>query len=659
MKLYLALILLLPLFGGLLNALLGRQLPRKMGESIACGVIWGAFACAVLVLLQFSGPVTVEYASWLADFDFKAPIAFYLDQLSLSLTLMITFVCGLIHLYSVGYMRDETDFARYFALLNIFVFAMLVLVLAANLPLLYLGWEGVGFCSYALIGFWYTEEKNATAGRKAFIVTRIGDTAFGIAMVWMFQLFGTVSISDLNGMGGLTSAAVITALGILLLIGAAGKSAQLPLSVWLPDAMAGPTPVSAQIHAATMVTAGVYLLARMFPLIGSSETVRAAIAVTGGLTAFYAATCACCQRDLKRILAYSTISQIGYMVLGVGVGALTAASFHLLTHAFFKALLFLGAGCVITALHHQQDIFRMGGLRTKLPAVYWPFLAGALCLAGFPGSGGFFSKDAILGAVLERGGTFYTGLFALGLFTALMTSFYAFRMLFVVFHGEVNNSLPPGGGGLGWGGSDNSAEKLHHPPPNPLPSREGGLTPLPFIMTVTLIPLAILGLGGGVLNLPEYLGLPGFLGDFLGVIPGFSGLHSSHMTEIILQTIAAAVSLVGLGLAWLRYMGNRRAEVLTREQAGSILANFLQNGWQLDDLYRLLFIRPFSWLARFLWKGVDEAGIDGTLDSLARFIVRLGGLPAGWSSGRVATSLFGLAGGVAVVLTYLLWIISQ
>ena len=254
----------------------------------------------------------------------------------------------------------------------------------------------------------------------------------------MFQLFGTVSITELNGMGFLMPAGIITVLGILLLIGAAGKSAQLPLSVWLPDAMAGPTPVSAQIHAATMVTAGVYLLIRMFPLIGSSPTTLAAIAIIGAATAFYAATCACVQRDFKRILAYSTISQIGYMMLGVGAGALTASTFHLLTHAFFKALLFLGAGCVITALHHQQDIFSMGGLKKQLPTVYWPFLAGALCLAGFPGSGGFFSKDDILGAVIDRGGPLYGTLFAIGLLTALLTSFYTFRMLFVVFHGEAS-----------------------------------------------------------------------------------------------------------------------------------------------------------------------------------------------------------------------------
>ncbi|KAB0671295.1 NADH-quinone oxidoreductase subunit L [Oryzomonas sagensis] len=625
MHLYLALILLLPLLGGLYNALLGRLLPRRVGEAVACGVIWGAFCCAVLACVGFTGPVRVEFGSWLAAFTFQAPIALYLDQLSLSLTLMITFVCGLIHLYSVGYMQDDPAWARYFALLNLFVFAMLTLVLAENLPLLYLGWEGVGFCSYALIGFWYTEEKNATAGRKAFITTRIGDTAFGIAIVWMYQLSGSVSITHLNTMGALVPAAIVTTIGLLLLAGAAGKSAQLPLSVWLPDAMAGPTPVSAQIHAATMVTAGVYLLARMFPLIGSSDTVRAAIALTGGITAFYAATCACCQRDLKRILAYSTISQIGYMVLGVGAGALTGATFHLLTHAFFKALLFLGAGCVITALHHQQDIFRMGGLRTKLAAVYWPFLAGALCLAGFPLTGGFFSKDAILGGVVAQGGPLYGGLLLLGLFTALLTSFYTFRMVFVVFHGEQGHSLPPG--------------------------------PLPLIMTLTLVPLALLGLCGGLLNLPAYLGYQGLLDGFLGSIPGFGGVEQPpHADEIALQIVAATLSLTGLGLAWSRYTGSRRAETLAREEAGQPGARFLLNGWYLDSLYWVLVINPFNHLARFLWKRWDEAGIDGTLDGLARLTARLGGLPAAWSSGRVATSLFGLAAGVCVVLVYLVWV---
>ena len=643
MKLYLALILLLPLSGGLFNALFGRKLPRRVVETVACAVIWGAFVCSLLAFLNFTTPVKIEYASWLSDFDFKAPIALYLDQLSLSLILMITFVCGLIHLYSVGYMKNDPSPARYFALLNIFVFAMLTLILAENLPLLYLGWEGVGFCSYALIGFWYTEEKNATAGRKAFIVTRIGDTALGIAMVWLFQLFSTTSITELNRMGFLMPGGIITALGILLLIGASGKSAQLPLSVWLPDAMAGPTPVSAQIHAATMVTAGVYLLVRMFPLIGSSPITLASIAVIGGGTAFFAATCACVQRDLKRILAYSTISQIGFMVLGVGAGALTASTFHLLTHAFFKALLFLGAGCVITALHHQQDIFCMGGLKKRLPAVYWPFLAGVLCLAGFPGSGGFFSKDAILGAVFELGGPLYGTLFALGLVTALLTAFYSFRMLFVVFHGGASTPLS-----LRTETGENQSVDPNYGP-------KSGVEP---IMTLTLIPLAILGLLGGVLNLPEYLGSHGLLSAFFGALPGFAiASHTPSGTDISLQIIASTLSLLGLGLAWSRYTGQRRVESLQREEAGLPFAGFLLNGWYLDHLYRLLFIRPFVWLSRFLWKGIDEATIDGGLDGLARFTMQLGTLPAGWSTGRVATSLIALAGGTAAVLGYVAWLL--
>ncbi|OGU13822.1 MAG: NADH-quinone oxidoreductase subunit L, partial [Geobacteraceae bacterium GWC2_53_11] len=444
MKLYLELIILLPLLGAIANVLLGgRLLPRRASEALACAVIWGSFAATLAAAFSYRAPVTVELGSWLAAFDFKAPFTLYLDPLSLSLCLMITFVCGLIHIYAVGYMKDDPSYVRFFALLNLFVAAMLTLVLAENLPLLYLGWEGVGFCSYALIGFWYTKPENATAGRKAFIVTRIGDVGLGIAIVWMFQLFSTVSITELNKMGFLMPIGVITALGFLLLLAAMGKSAQVPLMVWLPDAMAGPTPVSAQIHAATMVTAGVYLLMRMFPLIGVSSTVTAAIAITGALTAFYGATCALVQRDLKRILAYSTISQIGYMMLGVGAGAITASTFHLLEHAFFKALLFLGAGCVITALHHEQDIFRMGGLRRTLPGTFWPFLAGALCLAGVPLTGGFFSKDGILGAVWFKGGALYGGLYVVGLITALITAFYTFRMVLVVFGG---NPLPPGGG---------------------------------------------------------------------------------------------------------------------------------------------------------------------------------------------------------------------
>ncbi len=621
MKLYLTLILLLPLLGSAINALVGRKLPRRLCEVLACAAVWGAFACALLAFFAYRAPVTVELADWLADFDFSAPIALYLDPLSLVMTVMITFVCGLIHLYAVGYMAGEGSHARFFALLNLFVFAMLVLVLAENLPLLYLGWEGVGFCSYALIGFWYDDPKNADAGRKAFITTRIGDTAFGIGIVWCFQLFQTASITQINQMGSLIPVGIITALGLLFLAGAMGKSAQVPLMVWLPDAMAGPTPVSALIHAATMVTAGVYLMARISPLFSASPVVMAAVAVTGAVTAFYGASCALVQRDFKRVLAYSTISQIGYMMLGVGAGAVTAATFHLLEHAFFKALLFLGAGCVIAALHHEQDIFKMGGLRRRMPVTFWAFLAGAACLAGLPPTGGFFSKDAILAAVWAKEGLLYGGLFALGLVAALFTSFYTFRMVYLVFGGE-------------------GVQEVHH---------------VPRIMDLMLLPLAFLGLLGGFMNLPAFLA-DGWLGRFLATALTDGTVHLSHIDEMVLEGIAALVALAGLAAAHLRYGGLRRQariDAAAAEPKG--ITAFLLNGWYADALYRLLFIRPYEALAGFLWRRVDEGVIDDSLDRLADGIGTAGQGLGRWSCGRVSVYLLSFAAGLALILGWLAW----
>jgi NADH-quinone oxidoreductase subunit L len=644
MKLCLALILFLPLLGAITNVLLGgRILSRRASEVLACAAILGSCAATLAAAFSYSGPVTVELASWLAAFDFTASFTLYLDPLSLSLCLMITFVCGLIHLYAVGYMKDDPSYVRFFALLNLFVVAMLLLILAGNLPLLYLGWEGVGFCSYALIGFWYKKPENATAGRKAFIVTRIGDIGLAIAIVWLFQLCETVSIPQINGAGGVMPAGVITSLGLLMLLAAMGKSAQVPLMVWLPDAMAGPTPVSAQIHAATMVTAGVYLLMRMFPLIGVSVTVTAAIAVTGALTAFYGATCALVQRDLKRILAFSTISQIGYMMLGVGAGAITAATFHLLVHAFFKALLFLGAGCVITALHHEQDIFRMGGLRRTLPGTFWPFLAGALCLAGFPLTGGFFSKDGILGAVWLEGGVLYTGLYAVGLITAFITALYTTRMVLVVFGGT-------------------SAPLSHRAISDPLSHRKigGGERSvsgieLPRIMEWPLIPLALLGLGGGLLNLPEYLGT-GLLHSFLS-LPGSHELTLPHTTELLLQGIAAAVAVAGISAAWLRYGGKRRQQSLAQEQQPARGINaFLLDGWRVDALYGLLFVRPYIRLSTFLWQRLDEGCLDDSLDRAAALLGRCGQRLGGWGEGRVSLSLISMATGAALIVVWLAWV---
>jgi NADH-quinone oxidoreductase subunit L len=622
MPLYLSLMLLFPLLGAIISTVLGRILPRRLVEIIACAAVGGSFVCAVLIALAYHGPQTVVLSEWLADFDLLAPIALYLDPLSVSLSVMIGFVCGLIHIYSVFYMAEDQDYPRFFALLNLFVFAMLTLVLAENLPLLYLGWEGVGLCSYLLIGFWYTDRNNADAGRKAFITTRIGDTALAIGLAWLFQLFGTLSITQLNGMGFLMPPSIITAIGLLFLVGAMGKSAQVPLMVWLPDAMAGPTPVSALIHAATMVTAGVYLLARMFPLIGGSSTVAAAIAVTGAVTAFYGATCALVQRDLKRILAYSTISQIGYMTLGVGAGAITAATFHLLVHAFFKALLFLGAGCVITAMHHEQDIYKMGGLRRTLPVTFWCFLAGAACLAGIPLTGGFFSKDSILAAVWMKGGSYYL-LYVLGLLTALITAFYTFRMVYLVF------------------GGSNGHPHIH-----------GQLR----IMQLVLVPLAILGLCGGFLDLPGYLG-GGFLSHFFAGIPGNAPAEASHATELALQGLAAGIALLGLAGAHVRYAGNARA-VRLRESLQHLPPHleFLFRGWYFDRLYHAVLIRPYQLLSEFLWQRIDEGTIDDALDRFAAGIGLSGKALGGWSTGRISVYILSFAAGGALILGYLAWL---
>jgi NADH-quinone oxidoreductase subunit L len=621
MKLYLTLILLFPLLGAILNALVGMRLSRRLSQAIACGSVWASFACAAAAFLTMRGPVRADLFRWFSAFDLTVPVSLNFDSLSAVICLMVTFVAGMIHLYSTAYMAEEKDYVRFFTLLNLFVFAMLLLLLADSLPLLFLGWEGVGFCSYALIGFWYEDEANATAGRKAFIVTRVGDVAFGVAIFWMFSLFGTVSINEINQMGHLIPVGIVTVLGLLLLGGAIGKSAQLPLMVWLPDAMAGPTPVSALIHAATMVIAGVYLLGRFFPFIGISPVVPAAIACIGAVTAFYAATCALAQRDLKRILAYSTMSQIGFMMLGVGSGAITAATFHLLVHAFFKAVLFMGAGCAIAAMGHEQDIFKMGGLRRTLPRTFWPFLAGAICLAGLPLTGGFFSKDTILVAVYLKGGLLYSVLFALAELTALLTAIYTFRMVYVVFGGE--------------------QREIH---------------PVPRFMESTLFPLTLLALFGGIINLPEYLGRSGWLAGFLAPLAGIEEVDHGNGTEVVLQLVAGAVALLGLAIAHSRYAGGRWRARQQGLPAREYIA-FFREGWYFDRLYRFLFIRPYAAVARFLWTGVDEGVFNNSVDALGN-VTGLAGQSLGkWSNGRVSLYLASFIGGAVLLLVYFAWVI--
>jgi NADH-quinone oxidoreductase subunit L len=609
------LIPLLPLACGVSNILFGMRLPRLLAETLA---VLGVLAAAVLTTLfwfraEGEGTRVVLY-TWLAAGDLEVPVTILFDRLSAPMTLMVTWVSTLIHLYAVGYMRDEEDYARFFALLNLFVFAMLTIVLADNLLLLFLGWEGVGFCSYGLIGFWYRKGENADAGRKAFLVTRVGDVFLAVALLWLFGLLGTLSISTINAQAATLAPATVTLLALLLLGGACGKSAQLPLMTWLPDAMAGPTPVSALIHAATMVTAGVYLLCRLFPLVSLSPMALAVIAVVGAATALYAATCALAQREIKKVLAYSTMSQIGYMFLAVGAGSITGAMFHLFTHAFFKALLFMGAGCVIHLCAGENDIHRMGGLARRAPLVFWLFLAGAVCLAGVPLTGGFFSKDLVLLATFTGGGLLHQALWGVGIVTALLTALYTFRLIYLVFAGEPRVE--------------------HHP------------HQLPGLMVWTLPPLALLGLGGGLFNLPALIGGGERLGHLLGDLSG-RAIVAGHGLELALAGASALVVLAGWLLARWRY---RRFE----GEISGAGSPFLLRGWRADEAVEWMLLKPFRELADFFWKGTDRTVIDGLLDGLARGCYGLGGRLRLLTTGRISAYLAAFAWGLLLILGWML-----
>ncbi|HEY9074656.1 MAG TPA: NADH-quinone oxidoreductase subunit L [Desulfobaccales bacterium] len=587
MEAVLLLLLLLPLSGAVINAVSGRFLPRRAVETVACAAVLGAFAAATVgLILSGDKAHDLTFWQWFGAGRFSTAMNVHFDPLAAVMAMMVTFVAGIIHLYSAAFMREDTDYVRYFCYLNLFVFAMLVITVADSLIFVYLGWEGVGFCSYALIGFWYRDEANANAGRKAFICTRIGDIAFGVALALFFVHFGNFSISYIIGHAAGLSPTLITVLALLLLGAAVGKSAQLPLTVWLPDAMAGPTPVSALIHAATMVTAGTYLLMRLFPLVSLSPTAMLVIAAIGSVTALYASFAALAQWDLKKMLAYSTISQVGYMFLAVGAGDIVGGLFHLVSHAFFKSLLFLAAGIVIQALEEEHNIFRMGNLRRLMPAVYWLFLIGAISLSAFPLLGGFFSKDRILLAAFINPDNTYKIFWFLGLVAAFLTPLYTFRVFFVAF-----------------------------------PERPGGrqateIRPTPRFMAWVLWPLAICALGDGLLNLPGGFG-KNFLGHFLAIVPGARpDLGATAATEWGLGFTNGSIVIISIILAYVLY---RRRPV--REPALEGYWGFLFSGFYLDRLYQLIFVRPYEAVAPFLWRQVDDRYDRGIVRG-ARLIFR-------------------------------------
>jgi NADH-quinone oxidoreductase subunit L len=616
-----------PLLGALILALIGRYLSRRTAEIIACTAVAAAFVLALTAfLLSGQKAHSLTLCQWFAAGSFQVDLDLYYDPLAAVMALMVTFVSSIVHIYSVGYMRHERGYTRYFCFLNLFVFAMLVIVTAGNLVFLYLGWETVGLCSYALIGFWYEKPEAANAGAKAFVITRLGDVAFGIAIALCWMAIGHLSVSGIHDAAAGLSSRAAGVIGFFLLVAAVGKSAQLPLAVWLPDAMAGPTPVSALIHAATMVTAGVYLLMRFFPVIQGSALVMAIIAGIGVITICFGAFAALVQRDIKRILAYSTISQVGYMFLALGAGNVSGSLFHLISHAFFKSLLFLAAGCVIQALHEEQDIFRMGGLRQKMPQLFWLFLAGTSALGAFPLTAGFFSKDCILLAVFLQPYGFYKILWTVSAIATMITPLYAFRMFFVVFFGQSHSA-------------DGHASE---------PATQVSVSNL---MIWVLWPLAVFSLFAGFLNLPVNWAGNEWLAHYLMTIPGVATeLHASPEMESAMQQGSALITIVMVIFAWIFY--GVRTRPGKREDAAfqnKLHALFL-NGFYLDRLYQMRIIAPYLATAGFLWRKVDAGWVDAGLDHCARSFPALAERLRHWTSGRVSQYVSMMVTGFTLIL---------
>ncbi len=638
----------LPLAGAVVLLAGALRFSHRTTSVLALGSTGLSLAVALGALLQYSsggGVFVQQLFRWIAAGDVNIEFTLRLDALSAVMLFFVTFVGFLIHVYSVGYMHSESDtaYARYFGYLNLFMFAMLTLVLGANLVVMFVGWEGVGLCSYLLIGFYFDREYCSAAGLKAFVVNRIGDFGFLLAIFLALNTFGT---SDFAGMqqaiaGDPTRfAGVITPIALLLFLGAVGKSAQLPLYVWLPDAMAGPTPVSALIHAATMVTAGVYMVARTNFIFRESPVALLVVAVVGGVTAFFAATIGLAQNDIKKVLAYSTVSQLGYMFLGAGAGAFAAGIFHVFTHAFFKACLFLGSGAVIHAIGGEQDLRKMGGLKKHLPTTYWTFLAATLAISGIPFFSGFFSKDEILGRVFAAGvgdlggfGSAYLVLWVLGLAGAFLTAFYMFRVVYMTFHGSFRGT----------------AEQAHH------------LHEAPASMAW---PLRILGVGSvlaGFLGVSAALTFGRNLNWFEGLLePVAPSLEVEHTptlgVEWVLIGLSVAVAVAGIMLARRFYSGAQAFERPRRlAERFPALYGAVANKYYVDEAYDRVVVKPLAGVARFSWKGLDTVAIDGTLNASAFFTEIAGDLLRFVQTGNVRNyGLFVLLGALAAAAWLLL-----
>ena len=623
MRTAITLIPLLPLAGFLVNVLVGKRL-RAMSAWLAVAAVTASFALSVAAFLRLAAdptPITFSLYDWIPVGHFSAPMGILVDRLTTVMLLVVTGVGSIIHLYSVGYMHGDPRYSRFFAYMNLFAALMLVLVMADNYLVMFLGWEGVGLCSYLLIGFWFERPFNGgttnDAARKAFVVNRIGDFGFLVGLFLLWTTTGSLGFAQVQRAAGagIFSTTLVTAITILLFVGATGKSAQIPLYVWLPDAMAGPTPVSALIHAATMVTAGVYMVARSHFLYDLAPISQSVVLWIGAATAIFAATMGTAQNDIKKILAYSTISQLGYMFMGVGCGAYAAGIFHLVTHAFFKALLFLGAGAAMHALHDELDISNMGGLRKRLPLVFWTFLIGGLALSGFPFTAGFFSKDEILAQVFATG---RIEAWAVGVAAAGITAFYTFRLIFLAFFGEYRGGV----------------EHPHRPGPT---------------MAAPLVVLAALSILGGYLQVPRVVNA--FSGYLAPVVGGEQATLALNV-EAALMLGTFVLVLVGIAGAWLLYV--RRpvtAEAIAAEPGG--LMGVIRHKWYVDEIYAAVIVNPIRWTSRtVLWRVVDDWVIHGFLVQFVGGLLwkSVGFVVSFWQTGRIGTYAFGMVLGVLMLL---------
>ncbi len=621
---------LFPLLGFLINGLGRNKLSKSIVGFTGCATVLASFIVSLGIFFELNSSATKSYLiplfDWISAGSVKVPFSFLVDPLSVLMLLIITGIGFLIHLYSTGYMSHDPGFAKFFSYLNLFIFFMLLLVLGSNYVIMFIGWEGVGLCSYLLIGFWFTNSSYASAAKKAFIMNRIGDLGFLIAIFLIFTTFNSVEFDTIfplaaNMLGGDRVLIIITA---LLFIGAIGKSAQIPLFTWLPDAMAGPTPVSALIHAATMVTAGIYMIARSNILFTLAPQTLHVVAIIGLATLLLAATIAVSQTDIKKVLAYSTVSQLGYMFLGLGVGAYTGAFFHVITHAFFKALLFLGAGSVIHAMSNEQDMRNMGGLKKKLPVTFLTMMIGTIAIAGLPPFSGFFSKDEILAHVYEHNKLFWT----LGVIGAVFTSFYMFRMMFLTFNGKFRGTT----------------DQQHH------------LHESPSSMTVPLIVLAVLSALGGFIGIPAIFGGNHWLEHFL--TPVFAASSNKmpaftldHTTEYVLMAVSVAGALGAMAFAYFRYVKNNHIPAEDRSQRGT-LARLSYHKYYVDEVYASLISRPLDGLSGFFFRVVDKKGVDGLVNGLGKGVVEASKGFRLLQSGMVGFYIFMMVTGIIALLIY-------